>query len=272
MDNTEITNKQVRVNGCTFHCGVYGEDSSKEVMVFVHGLLWNHLMFEQQIKAFSGVYHCIGIDLRGQGKSEVTSDGYEIDEQTEDVRLILDELGVKQCHFVGLSMGGFIGLRLAAWFPEMVQTLTLIDSSAGAEVEKKVKEYRVMAWVIRWLGMWSVQKRVFGIVFAENFLNDVSRVALRDEWKRHFLNNSRNGIYHAVHGVMNRKDFVNELHKIKCPAHVIIGEHDIATPLHCSEKMHEGIAGSTLTIIPDAGHTSAIEEPEAVIEAMRGLL
>ena len=97
-------------------CDLYYEDtgSGRESIVFAHGLLWSGRMYDDQVAALKGRFRCITFDFRGQGQSQITKSGYDMDDLTLDAGGLIERLGVAPCHFVGLSMGGFVGMRLAA--------------------------------------------------------------------------------------------------------------------------------------------------------------
>jgi len=72
----------VTVNGVKLHYQEHG--GGAETIVFVHGLLMNHHMFDAQVEAFKANYRCIAFDLRGQGQSEIAASGYDMDNLTVD--------------------------------------------------------------------------------------------------------------------------------------------------------------------------------------------
>ena len=84
--------------------------------------------------------HCVAFDFRGQGQSEVTRSGYDMETLYEDAVALIEQLGCAPCHFLGLSMGGFLGLRLAAWHPELLRSLILLETSADPEPGKKCRK------------------------------------------------------------------------------------------------------------------------------------
>src|SRR5574337_1281451 len=89
-----------------------GPGSTGQTIAFSHGLLWNTTMFAPQIAALRGRYRCISWDHRGQGKSAADHRnciGMEL--VWADAVALIEKLGTKRVHFVGLSMGGFVGLR-----------------------------------------------------------------------------------------------------------------------------------------------------------------
>ncbi len=122
-------------------------------MVFGHGLLFSGDMFEPQIERLRSSFRCVTIDWRGQGKTPATPDGYDMDTLSLDAAAVIESLDVGPVHYVGLSMGGFVGMRLAARRPDLIRSLTLLDTSAGPEDPEKVKQYRLLASIYRWVGI-----------------------------------------------------------------------------------------------------------------------
>jgi pimeloyl-ACP methyl ester carboxylesterase len=112
------------INGTRIHHTETG--SGPETIVFSHGLLMSGEMFRDQVAAFSDRYRCITFDHRGQGQSEVTESGYDMDTLAEDAAALIRELNCAPCHFAGLSMGGFVGMRLAIRHPELLKSLILL--------------------------------------------------------------------------------------------------------------------------------------------------
>ncbi|HXA44164.1 MAG TPA: alpha/beta hydrolase, partial [Candidatus Angelobacter sp.] len=102
---------KIEINGVSIHYEMRGEGT--ETIVFAHGLLWSGKMFEDQMAALKHRYRCIAFDFRGQGQTAVTRSGYDMESLFADTVGIIETLNAAPCHFVGVSMGGFIGLRLA---------------------------------------------------------------------------------------------------------------------------------------------------------------
>lgn len=253
-----------------FHYQLTGE--GKEVLVFAHGLLWSGEMFAPQVEHFQSRYRCLTYDFRGQGRSQITGNGYDMETLYLDTTALLDHLDIDRCHFIGQSMGGFIALRLAAREPNRIQSLTLMATSAGSEDSSKVKRYRLFNFIARWFGLWSVRNQVMDIMFGDTFLDDKSRKGLKKEWKKKLLANENSGITRATKGVLDREGVEGELEKITAPTLILVGEEDSATPVEKSEFLHRNIDDSRLEIIPRAGHTLTIEEPDAVNRALANFL
>jgi len=252
----------IRVNGA----GLYYEEhgTGPETIVFAHGLLWSCRMFDDQVAALKDRYRCIAFDFRGQGKSEVTRDGYDMETLYEDAAALIEALGCAPCHFVGLSMGGFIAMRLAARRPDLIKSLILLETSADAEPSENIPKYRQLNFIARWLALGLVVDRVMPIMFGQKFLTDPARAEQRQQWRQRMASNHRIGVTRATIGTITRRSIYDEIEKIRVPTLIIVGEQDVATVPAKSQRIHERIAGSRLVIIPGAGHTSTVEEPAAV--------
>jgi pimeloyl-ACP methyl ester carboxylesterase len=259
----------LRVNGATLWYEEYG--GGAETVVFAHGLLWSGRMFDAQVAALAGRYRCITLDFRGQGRSEVTAGGYDMDTLSNDAAALIEALGCAPCHFVGLSMGGFIGMRLAARRPELIRSLVLMETSADAEPAENVPRYRLLGGIVRALGrlgMRLVMGRVMRIMFGRTFLGDPAREADRRLWRERGMANHRLGVTRALQGVIERKPIYGELGRIAVPTLVMVGDEDVATVPAKAERIRDAIAGARLVMIPGAGHTSSVEQPDFVNAAL----
>jgi pimeloyl-ACP methyl ester carboxylesterase len=259
---------RIRINGVELYHE--GTGTGPEAVVFAHGLLMSGRMFDAQVAALKDRYRCITFDFRGQGQSEVAPTGYDMDTLTEDAAELIRVLKAGPCHFVGLSMGGFVGIRLAVRHPDLVRSLVLMDTAAGTE--PNWFRYHIFRLVARWFGPRAVGSRIMPILFGKKFLADPARAALREAWHERFLASDRTGIYRAARGVIDRQGCEDLLGRIAVPTLILVGDDDTATPPEKSRLLHERIRGSRMEVIPAGGHSLSIEEPEAVNEALRRFL
>lgn len=249
-----------------------GPVPSGDTLLFSHGLLMSHEMFAAQVEALRDRYRCVAYDHRGQGQS-APSDLRSIDlgTLTGDATLLIEKLDLSPVHFVGLSMGGFVGMRLAARRRKLVKSLTLLDTSAGPEPAANVPKYTAMNLTARYLGARVLVDRLMPIMFGETFLGDPARSAVRARWRAHFQALPRS-VWRAVNGVLERENVIPELGRIRCPTLILVGDEDVATPREQSERIQRGITGSRLVTIPRAGHSSTVEAPEAVTREISAFL
>jgi len=263
----------ITVNGATLW--YTDEGAGPAAIVFAHGLLWSGRMFDAQVAALKDRHRCITFDFRGQGQSAVTADGYDMETLAEDAVALIEALGASPCHFVGLSMGGFVGMRLAARRPELIRSLVLMETSAEPEPAESGAKYRMLGRVVSMvgrLGMRLVMPRVMRIMFGRKFLEDPARRAERRLWKARGMENDPVGVVRALQGVIDRVAIYDELPRITCPTLVMVGDQDVATVPAKAQRIHAAIPGSRLVVIPGAGHTSSAEEPEFVNAALAEFL
>lgn len=250
------------INGAEIYYEECG--TGPETIVFAHGLLWSGRMFDSQVNSFKDRYRCIAFDFRGHGQSEVTQSGYDMDTLCEDAAALIEALMCAPCHFLGLSLGGIVGMRLALRRPDLVKSLMLLATSADPEPEENIGRYRLLNIIARWLGLRLVADRVMPIMFGKKFLNDPDRTQEKKEWRERLIANHRNGVTRAVEGVMYRTGVYDQLNKITIPTLIIVGDQDVGTVPAKAERIRARIHGSKLVIVSGAGHTPTVEEPEAV--------
>lgn len=243
-----------------------------ETVFFGHGLLFSGWMFGPQIADLSADYRCVTIDWRGQGGSSACARGYDMDTLSADAVALITHLGVAPVHYVGLSMGGFIGQRIAARYPDLVRSLTLLDTSAGPEDPDKAGQYKMLGAIYRLTGIRPLRKKVMPLMFGPTFLADPAGAPVIGEWERRLGACRRAGISRAVRGVADRAPVESEIGSITAPTLIIVGADDAATPVHKSRRIAELIKDSRLEVIPDSGHTSTLEQPEAVTRLIRDFL
>ncbi|MCE7056683.1 alpha/beta hydrolase [Algoriphagus sp. AGSA1] len=239
------------------------QGKGEETIVFSHGLLWSHKMFGDQIEFLQSRFRVIAYDHRGQGQSEV-ADPFDMDTLTDDAMELISQLCDGPVHFAGLSMGGFIGMRLASRFPEKIKSLVLLETSANAEPVENLPKYKTLNGIVRWFGIVPpVVGKVMKIMFAESWLNDPLNAEKIEFWKAELKANKKS-ISKAVEGVIYRKGIENEIGRITCPTMIVVGDEDIATTPVKAKFIQMGIPRSKLHLIPGAGHSSCIEKPKEI--------
>jgi 3-oxoadipate enol-lactonase len=265
----------VEVNGAQVHVEDTGAPPGlpdAPAVVLGHGLLFSGEMFAAQVDRLRSRYRCVTIDWRGQGRSLAAKDGYDMDTLALDAAAIIEGLEAGPVHYVGLSMGGFVGMRLGARRPELLRSLTLLDTSAGPEDPDKVSKYRLLAKVYRLAGIGPVRSQVEPIMFGPTFLASPQAGRHTDAWAAMLKGAKRSGVTRAIRGVTDREPILAELDRITTPTLVVVGEEDVATPRAKAEVIAGAIAGSRLEVVPGAGHSSTIEQPERLSDLVEGFV
>jgi pimeloyl-ACP methyl ester carboxylesterase len=241
-------------------------------VVFSHGLLWDRRMYDAQVARLRGRYRCVAYDHRGQGASLDDGAPHDIERLTEDAAQLIERLGVAPCFFVGLSMGGFVGLRLAALRPELLRGLVLIGSAADREPRRNVPKYRAMELVSRWFGYRALLGAIMKIMFGRTFLRDPARADERRRAEEALLALDPARTRRALEAVVGRRGLEDLLPRIAVPTLVLHGAEDAAIARERAHRTAQAIRGAEWVDIPRAGHTATIEEPAAVSAALERFL
>lgn len=239
-----------------------------ETIVFGHGLLMDTSMWDAVAPQFANQYRVICFDFRGQGRTADPGQGYDIGTLVEDTAALIQGISAKPVHYVGLSMGGMVGLPLAARHPELLRSLVLLDTSAQAEPWWNKIKYAVMTFIVNLFGVKPLVPAMLPLMFGKSTLNNPAKREIISYWKQKLLNLKKT-IVGPVSGVTKRRDATTELANIVCPTLMVVGDEDLTTPPSCAEHIVAHVANAELKIIPQCGHSSALEKPEQVVAAMK---
>ena len=195
-----------------------------------------------------------------------------MDTLADDAAALIKALHAAPCHFAGLSMGGFVGMRLAAHHPELIATLTLMNTTATKEKAANRIKYAFLAQMVKIFSPAPFTSIAVKELFGQTTRRSAERHAMLEHWTGKLRARPRN-IARSLSAVMNRREFrADELAAIRCPTLIITGEDDTAQPPANSKSIAAGIRGARLVNIPGAGHSSCLETPDVVIAAMQDLL
>lgn len=239
---------------------------------FGHGLLFGGWMFRAQVAALRRDYRCVAIDWRGQAESAPTDDGYDMERLTHDAIALIEQLGVGQVHYVGLSMGGFVGMRIAARRPDLLHSLALLDTSASAEEPAERRRKKLMGHVYRFSGLLFLRGAVSDMLFSPVFRADPKSKPVLKEWQQRLSRCSRSAISKSVLAVADRAPVSDEIRRIRVPTLVVVGVDDAATPPAHAERIAELIESARLEQIPECGHSSTLEQPDRVTRLLEEFL
>jgi pimeloyl-ACP methyl ester carboxylesterase len=241
-------------------------------VLFAHGVLWNTSLFAPQVAALRDHYRCISYDHRGQGRSDdAEAKSVPIEQVYEDAVALIESLDIGPVHLVGLSMGGFVAMRVAARRPDLLRSLTLLDTACTAETAINLPKYWGLNFIAQLFGIASVIDPVMQSLFGKTVLTDPARAADVAAWRTTLLGNRRT-VVRAMRGVMSRKSVVSEMSRITVPTLIMVGEEDRATPPAKSEQLHALIRGSSFVRVPLAGHSAPVEQPAFVSAALDSFL
>ncbi|MGO4257653.1 alpha/beta fold hydrolase [Marmoricola sp. RAF53] len=260
MTLIQVNGKQVNIEDT----GTPAGDPDAPVLVMGHGLLFSTSMWREQVAALRASYRCVTVDWCGQGATPAVPGGADMDSLYADLVGVIEHLDVGPVHYLGLSMGGFVGLRLAARRPDLVRTLTLIDTSSGPEDPDKVKKYRLLGTIYGLVGLKPLLGQVAPIMFTPAFLRTPAGKDVVATWVGELGGQPRRGTKQAILGVVDREPVHDEIGAITAPTLVIVGAEDVATPVAKAKRIAASIPGARLETLPGVGHVSTLEAPQAV--------
>lgn len=260
-----------KINGINIYYESHGDGFP---LVLAYGIGGNTTEWEPQIPALSQRYRLIVWDPRGHAQTEspAGADQYTQEIFAEDLHGLLDHLGIQQAYVGGLSMGAGIATRFTILHPQRVAALLIFDSFSASGLETPPENRRMREEIIRLTeteGMESVAD--YSI---KNNPNIAQTAALGKEHEERIRQMYRAlnpvGYAHSTRMILNATFDASLLEGIKAPTLVLAGAEDGALP--ACRFIHEKIAGSSLVVIPGAGHLSNLDQPAAFNEAVLGFL
>ncbi len=235
-------------------------------------LLWSHefagdiTSWEPQVNFFSRRYRVITYCHRGYPPSGVPDDpaAYSQDYLVEDLRRLLEHLGIEQAYIGGLSMGGTVTISFAIAHPEMCRALIVASAGAGTTGrEELLASWQALSDSMLAEGMGK---------FADGYAKGPERVQFRRKdpvgWAKFhagLASHSALGSALTFRGVQMKRPTIYELEKdlrqIKTPTLVLIGDED-APCVDAAIFMKRNIPACGLAVFPQSGHTINLEEPD----------
>lgn len=240
-------------------------------VVLLHAFPFNSTMWEPQIDALGERYRFIVPDLKGFGSSDAPEDDtvYSMDAFADEVKALVDDLGLGRFVLAGLSMGGYIALAYMRKYADGVIGLVLADTRAESDPPEGKEKRSNQQKLVRDEGTSGLIDTLAGALLSEDTRTNKSDVVAR---AKAAMGNPAAGFTGALEAMKNRIDSTESLAAISVPTLVIVGENDGVTPPDAARKLHEHIGGSRLVVIPTAGHISNLEAPEAFNGALAEFL
>lgn len=248
----------------------YEDCGSGTPVVLGHSFLCTGDMWREQVRALESRYRLVNLDFRGHGRSGPVREPFTLYDAVGDVLGVLDELNIDRAVWCGLSVGGMVALRAALTVPDRVAALIVVDSDAGPETAFRKLKYQTMG-----VGSQAVGIRPFLPAIGRMMFGDTTRrkrLALVDEWRRVFSEVDVPSAIHGMRAVIGRDSLISRLPEISSPSLVVVGQEDESLPPSRARRIHQGIEGSQFVEIPEAGHLSALEQPELVNDAIGSFL
>lgn len=245
---------------------------SGTAVLLLHAFPLNSKQWEGQSESLSDRFRFIAVDLMGFGGSDAPEDEsrYSMDSYADDAAAILDELSVDKVVLAGLSMGGYIAFAFLRRHRDRVSALVLADTKAEADPPEGKEKRTTQQAQVRSDGTAGLIEGLSGALLGEPTRDKKPDVVANT--KKLMAENPAAGFIGALEAMKNRPDSTAELASIDVPSLVIVGENDGVTPVPASQALNQGISGSKLVVIPESGHLSNLEAPEAFNGALAEFL
>jgi 3-oxoadipate enol-lactonase len=255
------------INGARIYFEVTG---SGQPVVFVHGFSLDTRMWDDQVEAFAPEYEVIRYDVRGFGRSGPGMS--EPFSSIDDLKALLDYLGYRTAHIVGLSMGGGIATSFAAVYPQATLSLVPVDSNL---------------WGYRFSSAWNESFSGLGPTATDKGVEAAKRYWLAHELfvpaneqpevaaRLRAMVGDFSG-WHWLHDDGERgldPPTIERLPRIGVPTLVVLGERDLPDFHQISERLATQIPNARKVVLANVGHMSNMEDPTAfnlaVLEFLR---
>jgi 3-oxoadipate enol-lactonase len=237
-------------------------DPAAPVVVLAGSLGSTLAMWEPQLPALSEHFRLLRFDHPGHGSSAPAERPLAIDDVGAAALGLLDELELERVSFCGLSLGGMIGMWLAARAPERIARLALCCTSARLGPAEFWEE---RAALVRREGMAAVADTVVARWFTPPFHEAHPDVV---EHHRAMLLGTDPESYARCCEAIRDLDLRAELGAIVAPTLVVAGAEDPSTPVEQGEAIARAIPDSRLVVIPDAAHLANAQQPDAFNDAV----
>ena len=257
--------QKIRVNGVELAYRFDGPGNGRVVMMS-NSLMSDHTMWDVTIPALSDRYRVLRYDTRGHGQSGTTPGPYTIELLADDAVGLMDALGIRQVHFVGLSMGGMIAQQIGARYADRVISLSLCDTASEMPPRSMWEERLAIA---RSRGTAGLVDTTIQRWFTAPF---IARDPLAVETVRRMILGTGTEGYIACASAVRDMAQTTMLLNVKAPTLVLVGRQDPACSVEKATVIHRMIDGSELVVLEDAAHLSNIEQPQAFNPALRGFI
>ena len=240
--------------------------SGAPVVMLSNSLLTDYGMWDLQMPALTRRFRVLRYDSRGHGGTEATPGAYTMDLLAADAVGLLDALALARVHFVGLSLGGMIAQLMASRYGGRLLSVALCDTACQLPPKAAWDERIALAQTQGTGGfVRPMTERWLTAGYRERHPEVVERLGAM------ISRTSVDGLVGCAQAIRDM-DHASLLGAISAPTLIIVGEHDVGTPVTAAQVLNRGIQGSKLVVIKDAAHLPNIEQQAAFDAALTDFL
>jgi pimeloyl-ACP methyl ester carboxylesterase len=240
-------------------------------VVLLHGFPLNATTWSAQREALSGSYRVLCPDQRGFGGTILGYDEPSLDEVADDLAAMLDSRKLDTVVLGGLSMGGYVAMAFLRRHPERVRALVLADTKASADPPEAAANRLRIAEEVLAAGSSAqlvdeVLPKMVGATTKERRPLVMGRIKATVE------SAPPPAVAWAQRAMAARPDSLDTLRAVSVPALVVVGDEDELSPRADADAMVEALPQGRLATIPESGHMTSMEAPEAFNAALLDFL
>jgi 3-oxoadipate enol-lactonase len=226
-------------------------------VLMLHGLGSRGEDWVLQIEAFHNDYRLVTCDLRGHGSSPSAPGWPTVGDLAEDVIGLLEQIGERSAHVVGLSLGGGVALQMGVDYPRQIKSLTIVNAAATLRVPGN----RLPSAFVRMVLLLTGRRRRLGEWVAAGLFPRDDQQELREVAAERIADNLSRNYLRAILAVL-RFDLRKQVHQIVAPTLIVAGRLDRTVPLKAKIELARAIPGARLEVIEDSGHATPLDAPD----------
>lgn len=235
-------------------------------VLFLHAFPLSAAQWDPQAAALRAQHQVIRFDARGFGASPPGDGMLGMERIADDAAALLDHLAIGRAVVCGLSMGGYSAFAMVRRHADRLRGLVLADTKAPGDTAEGRQNRATLAEKVLREGAEAAADAFLPKLLGETTRRERPQVVARV--REIILANPPRGIADALAGLAARADSTGTLREVRVPTLVLCGEEDTLTPPADAESLQRGIAGSTLALLPRAGHLANLEDPDAFNRAL----
>ncbi|GIZ11432.1 alpha/beta fold hydrolase [Pseudomonas sp. NCCP-436] len=251
-------------DGCRLH---YQEQGQGEPLLLLHGLGSSIRDWEYQIPVFSHHYRVIALDVRGHGHSDKPRGAYRIATFAADAAALIKHLQLPPVHLLGISMGGMIAFQLAVDHPELLRSLSVVNSAPEVRARKlrehlEISRRRILARV---MSLETLARALGKLLFPHP-----EQAELRRKVEQRWPQNDKRAYLASLDAIIGWS-VQEHLQRITCPTLVISADRDY-TPVERKREYVTRLPNARLLVIENSRHATPLDQPERFNSALLAFL
>jgi pimeloyl-ACP methyl ester carboxylesterase len=238
-----------------------GGANAARTLIWLHAFPLSAAMWQPQLEAAPQGWRVVAPDLAGLGGTADHTGRPSIDDFAHDLDDLAHHLGLP--HFVlgGLSMGGYAVFAYLRLNPSRVKGIVLADTKSGADTPQAREGRQKMLDLVASKGVGAIADEMVPTLVGTT--TQRADPAVASKVRAMIEANSADGVSRAIQRLRDRPDATPQLARLAIPALVIVGEQDGITPVADARAMASALPEATLVVLPQAGHLSSLEAPDA---------